>query len=240
VTIRIHIAFMFATLIATSFLHAQTITQDELVHRTQELFDAVVPGNQAPFKEYFADDAMFFDEKGRSMDKAALVADVTPMDKGYSGSIKVVNPKSIITGNTAILSYDCNETETVFGQELHARYHETDTWLYRNNKWQIAAAQVLRYYEDPAPGKADPKKLAEFAGSYELAPGMTMTVFTDGQNLYLKRAESPKQMLIPETSDIFFRQGREGRLLFRRGDDGKVDAIINRRNNEDIVWKRIK
>jgi hypothetical protein len=51
------------------------ITQDELVRRTQELFDAVAPGNAEPFKKYFADDAMFFDEKGRDMDKAALVKD---------------------------------------------------------------------------------------------------------------------------------------------------------------------
>src|SRR4030095_8779066 len=30
------------------------ITQDELVRRTQELYDAIVPGNQAPWKKYFA------------------------------------------------------------------------------------------------------------------------------------------------------------------------------------------
>src|ERR1043166_5261307 len=70
-----------------------TITQDELVRRTQELFDAIVPGDQEPFKKYFADDAMFFDEKGRSMDKAALVKDVQPLPKGYSGTLKLMRPK---------------------------------------------------------------------------------------------------------------------------------------------------
>src|SRR4051794_32055365 len=59
-----------------------TITQDELVRRTQELFDSVAPGNQEPFKKYFADDAMFFDEKGRNMDKTALVKDIQPMPQG--------------------------------------------------------------------------------------------------------------------------------------------------------------
>jgi hypothetical protein len=65
------------------------ITQDELVRRTQELFDSVAPGDQAPWKKYFADDCMYFDEKGWSMNKAALVADVTPMPPGFSGSIKI-------------------------------------------------------------------------------------------------------------------------------------------------------
>src|SRR5205807_9669818 len=35
------------------------ITQDELVRRTQELYDAIVPGNQAPWKKYFAEDCIF-------------------------------------------------------------------------------------------------------------------------------------------------------------------------------------
>ena len=39
------------------------------------------------------------------------------------------------------------------------------------------------------------------------------------------------------SSSLFFRPGVEGRRLFRRNDNGKVDALIDRRNNEDVVWK---
>src|SRR5438876_3841813 len=138
------------------------ITQDELVRRTQELYDAIAPGNQAPWKKYFADDCIFADEKGRTMDKAKLVADITPMPAGYSGSIKIDNVQNRILGDTAVLSYDLNETETIFGQNLTARYHTTDTWLRRNGEWKIIASQAHRYYEDPAVGKADPKKFGDF------------------------------------------------------------------------------
>src|SRR6266481_5113152 len=41
------------------------ITQRELERRTQELFDAVAPGDQTPWKKYYAEDSMYFDEKGR-------------------------------------------------------------------------------------------------------------------------------------------------------------------------------
>ena len=57
------------------------------------------------------------------MDKTSLVNDVTPLPKGYFGSIKVVNAKSRIMGTTAILTHDLNETETIFGQSMTARYH---------------------------------------------------------------------------------------------------------------------
>src|SRR5580765_4836186 len=74
--------FLIAVLLMAAFAAAlrgladePAITQDELVRRTQELFDSIAPGNAEPFKKYFAEDAMFFDDKGRSMDKAALVND---------------------------------------------------------------------------------------------------------------------------------------------------------------------
>ena len=216
------------------------ITEEELVRNTQEIFDSVAPGNAEPFRKYFAEDAMFFDEKGRSMDKAALVKDVQPLPKGYSGTIKLVRPKSHIEDNVAILSYDLDETETIFGQSMTARYHETDTWMRRGDKWQIVAGQVLRYYEDPAPGKADTSKFPMYIGTYQLGTERMMTVTAENGHLYSQRNNRPREELIPEASDIFFRKGVEGRILFGVGEGGKVTSLIDRRNNEDVVWIKMK
>src|SRR6266516_2374855 len=168
------------------------ITQDERVRRTQELYDAFVPGNQAPWKKYFADDCIFADE-----------------------------------------------TETIFRQNLKARYHVTDTWLQRDGNWHIIASQAHRYYEDPAMGKANPKKFAYYIGTYELAPGQTRSVSAEGDRLFVER-NGKKEELLPETSEIFFRKGVEGRILFRYAGAGKVDALIDRRNNEDVIWRKTK
>jgi Domain of unknown function (DUF4440)/Domain of unknown function (DUF3471) len=213
------------------------ITQDDLVRHTQELYDAIVPGDQAPWKKYFADDCIFADEKGRVFDKPKLIADITPLPPGYSGAIKIENAQSRIIGNTAILSYDANETETIFGQNLTARYHITDTWVQRDGNWQIIASQAHRYYEDPATGKANPKKFADFIGAYELASGQTRSVTSEGDKLFVER-KGKKEQLLPETSELFFRKGVEGRILFRYGATGKVDALIDRRNNEDVIWRK--
>jgi hypothetical protein len=215
------------------------ITQEELVRRTQELMDSVVPGNQEPWKQYFADDATYFDEKGRAMDKPALVKDVSPMPAGYSGTIKLIHAKSHIFGDTAILSYDLDETETIFGQNLKARYHGTDTWLRRNGNWQIVAGQMLRYYEDPASGDVDAKRFRDYLGTFELAPGTTREVTFDGHNLYAQRSGREKEVLIPEAPDIFFRPGVEGRILFPHADGHLAMILVDRRNNEDVLWKRV-
>ncbi len=233
VSAAIHLAFAGDTPASTS------ITQQELVRRSQELFDAVITGNQEPWKKYYADDCIFADEKGRKLNKTQLVADITPLPKGYSGTIKIVQPESRIVGDTAVLSYDLDETETIFGQNLKARYHEIDTWLRRNGQWQIIAAQAHRYYEDPAVGKTDAKRFSDFAGTYELATGQTRTVSVDGGELFVER-NGKREQLFPESCDLFFRKGVEGRILFRSDANGKVDALIDRRNNEDVIWRKTK
>ncbi len=215
------------------------ITEQELVRRTQELYDSIVSGNQTPWKKYFADDCTFSDEKGRTLDKTKLVADITPLPKGYSGAIKIENVISRIIGDTAILSYDANETETIFGQNLRARYHVTDTWLRRNGEWKIIASQAHRYYEDPAVGKADPRKFGDFIGTYELAPGQIRSITVENENLFIER-KGKKEQLLPETSDLFFRKSIEGRILFHYDANGKVDSLADRRNNEDVIWRKIK
>lgn len=239
VCILLIIIGLFSTAGCFRFTIRAAITQDELVRRTQELVDSVGGGDKGPWRKYFSDDCLFFDERGRSMSKETLVADIEPLPAGYSGNIQVKNAKSHIEGSVAILSYDLDESETVYGQEMKARYHETDTWIRRGGgEWQIVAGQVLRYYEDPAAGESDVRKYADYVGVYEAAAGKTMTVSLEDGQLFRQRGDGPKQELIPEAEGIFFRKGVEGRTLFRRGADGKVDTLIDRRNNEDIAWKR--
>ncbi|HEX3879197.1 MAG TPA: DUF4440 domain-containing protein [Bryobacteraceae bacterium] len=218
----------------------QSITQQELVRRTQELFDAVASGDKRPWEKYFANDSTYFDERGRRMDKKALLDDQAPLPQGYSGSIKVLNPLSRITGDTAILSYDLDESENVFGQNMKARYHGTDTWVRRNGEWQILAGQMFRYYEDPAPGEQTPKKFPDYTGTYELGPGKTIEVSVDAGHLYLQKSGRPRDLLIPEAPDIFFRKGIEGREVFHRNAQGRVESLLDRRNNEDIVYRKMR
>jgi hypothetical protein len=64
-------------------------------------------------------------------------------------------------------------------------------------------------------------------------------VTAEGDRLFIER-NGKKEQLLPETSEIFFRKGVEGRILFRYADTGKLDALIDRRNNEDVIWRKTK
>jgi hypothetical protein len=88
--------------------------------------------------------------------------------------------------------------------------------------------------------KSDPAKYKDYIGTYRLAPGNIRTVSAEGTSLYVQRTGGPKILLLPEAPDLFFRKGVEGRILFRRNADGKVDTLVDRRNNEDVLWKRAR
>lgn len=141
-------------------------------------------------------------------------------------------------GDAAVLAFDAIETETVFGSTLHAKYRMTDTWMYRNHKWQIAAAETLRYYADPAAGSVRAQVLDDYVGTYELAPGTVLTVRREGDQLYAQRSSRKAYQLLPELQDVFFRPGVEGRRIFHRYGSGRVDELIDRRDNEDLIWKK--
>ncbi|MEO6798728.1 MAG: nuclear transport factor 2 family protein [Rhodanobacter sp.] len=229
-----------ASLLAACRMHGSpTMTQDGLLRLTPKRMRAVGAGNPVPFEEQFADDALIFNERGRSMDKTQLLKQITPLPKGDAGTLDVVNPASRRVGDVIAFSYDLDETETIFGQRNEARYHETDTWVKQSGKWQIIAEQVLRYYMDPAPGQANLSRYPLYPGTYQLGPGVTLTVSQEGSNLYAQESGKKKELLIPEATDIFFSKGVEGRELFKSDGQGNVVAYIQRRNNEDLIWNRL-
>jgi hypothetical protein len=79
-----------------------------------------------------------------------------------------------------------------------------------------------------------PKKFGDFIGTYELAPGQTRSVTAEGEKLFVERKGKKEELnkekqLFPETSDLFFRKGVEGRILFHYDATGKVESLIDRR-----------
>jgi uncharacterized protein DUF4440 len=235
------LGFLFALLFAcpsSGASNSPTITQNELIQRTQQLLDAYAPGDRGPFRLYVAEDAMFFDDD-TDMNKEALLESIRPLPSGYSGSIRIERAKARFAPGVAVLVFDAIETETVFGQVLHARYHMTYTWLFRNDQWQIVAGETHRYYEDPAAGKVAAEKLVDYVGRYQLSPGVIVEITQSENQLFAQRGSQKRYRLVPESQDVFFRPGVEGRRLFQRDASNHVDMMIDRRNNQDLLWKKI-
>ncbi len=150
--LKLHAAkaiFFLLMIILPCGSHAgETITPDELLRRTQDLFNAIAASDSAPWQKYLAADCMYFDEKGRALNKSNLVQEAAQLPKGYWLKFTIENTQSRIFDATAIFSYEVVEDLKIYGQQLGAKFHMTDTWIRRNGEWQITAAQAFRYYGD--------------------------------------------------------------------------------------------
>jgi hypothetical protein len=216
-------------------------TEKELVAIAQELYDAIAVGNKVPWEKYLADDMIYTDENWQILSKKDLVEGLRPLPKGYAGSIRIAKVQSRINGDAAVLSYRALEEETIFGQKLTPIYLVTDTYFKRNGQWQMIASHVIVM---PSERKAIalPLDLFEsFVGEYELTPGVTYTISLEGGKLMGQRTGRAKEELLPADNNTFFRKGTiRGEKVFVRDANGRVTQMLDRRENSDLVWKKIK
>lgn len=78
-----------------------------------------------------------------------------------------------------------------------------------------------------------PKVLAEYAGTYEMAPGMNMVIALDGDRLTGKLGAQPAIPLFAESETKFFVKAVDAQLEFGRDDKGAVAYLVLHQNGRD-------
>jgi hypothetical protein len=220
---------------------ADLATEKELVRIAQELYDAIAVGNKAPWEKYVADDLIYTDENWQILTKKDLLAGLRPLPKGYSGSIRIANVRSRINVDSAVLSYRALEEEFIFGQKLAPIYLVTDTYFKRNGRWQMIASHVIVIPSERTPVAVSPEAYKLIAGQYELTTGVIYNITIEGTKLMGQRTGRDKEELLPADVSTFFRKGTiRGEKVFVRDASGRVTAMLDRRENNDLSWKKIK
>jgi hypothetical protein len=110
--------------------------------------ESVATGDSSVVERILADDFVGVDPKGALYDKSTMVSETRDASKhfvsNHANEIKVR-----FYGDTAVAQG--NETwERRSGDQLRGRFVWTDTWVKRNGKWQIVAAEDLIAPEKPA------------------------------------------------------------------------------------------
>ena len=220
---------------------ADAATEAELVRIGQELYDAIAVGNKLPWEKYVADDIIYTDENWHILTKKDLLDGLSPLPKGYSGSIRMASIQSRINGDAAVLSYRALEEEYVFGQKLTPIYLVTDTYFKRDGHWQLVASHVIVMPGERKSVVMNSNLYRPFVGQYELTQGVTYTIAFEGEKLIGQRSGREKEELVPADENTFFRKGSiRGEKVFARDASGHVTAMLDRRENNDLTWKKIK
>ena len=213
-----------------------------LKQATQELLDAIAPGSKSVWERYLAAGSIYADEEGRVLTKDELLKELTPLPKGYVGSIKIGDTKALVQDNVVVLSHRDREELELYNQKIVTYYHMTNTWArQRDGQWQVVATQVMAIPNERKPSAIDPKGLDAYVGQYELAPDVVYTITREGDKLFGQRTGRAKEELLPLCTDVFYRKGVwRGEKVFERGAQGRVDRMLDRRENNDLIWKKVK
>jgi hypothetical protein len=140
-----------------------------------------------------------------------------------------------------VLSYRALEEETVFGQKLTPIYLVTDTYFKRNGQWQLVASHVSVLPSERKAVSVNAKRSEKLVGEYELSPGTTYTITIEGNKIIGQRSGRPKEELLAADEHTFFPKGSvRGEKVFVEDASGRTVRMLDRRENNDLVWNKVK
>ncbi|HWW59935.1 MAG TPA: nuclear transport factor 2 family protein [Thermoanaerobaculia bacterium] len=228
-------------LLCASPAFAQSRDEQELKSIAQSLLDAVTHGDTMAWELNLHRDFVLTDEEGNLVTRAAMLNHLRALPPVTSDRLHLGPTVVRRIGNVAILNHRDREQSEVYGQPIEAEYQTTDTYVKVGGKWKLIASHVMAL---PAPRKGiaiDAAKLRDAEGTYEVAPGITYSVrAVDGVLLGQRSGEAPEKLL-PAGVDLYFREGTvRGEKLLARDAGGNVVALVDRRDNIDVVWKKVR
>ena len=223
-----------------AFAESDAEVETKLVALTQELMDALIPGNADAWQRILADDAIVIDEFGRIQNKKEAVESVHPFPKGFSGSIEIRDTSARVHGDSAVLKGEMYEKEGVFDQNLVVRYIFANTFVRQDGEWKLVAAMDVTLPTEPPKLGIAGIVPSDYAGAFSYGPGHTWSVAADnGQLYYTTKPGGPHTTLDAIGKDVFMTGGDERNLvIFRRDASGSVAELIERRKFNDLHMKR--
>ena len=120
-------------------------TERYILDSERQWAESVATGDTSAIERILADDFIGIDPKGRLYNKQQMIRETRDAPK-YFVSNRLNDVKVRFYGNTAIAQG--SETWEKHSDE-RGRFVWTDTWLQRNGRWQIVAAEDLIAPEKP-------------------------------------------------------------------------------------------
>jgi len=143
-------------------------------------------------------------------------------------------------GDNAVATYIADESLDYHGQAIKTQFRTTDSWHQASGQWRMVSSMTLAVLKDPPAIALPAATLADYAGHYDLTPAIHYTIRVDGTRLLGARDGGGKEVeLKAEAADLFFVPGApRSRKVFFRDASGRVTGFADRREGNDIVWRR--
>ena len=105
----------------------KTKVEAELKRMTNELLDAIAPGDVAVWKRYAHDRLLFVSENNLRLTRGQLLEEMQPLPKGLIGELEVGTFHAVLHGNVAVTTYVADVRLDYHGQLIEQQFRITDT-----------------------------------------------------------------------------------------------------------------
>ena len=212
---------------------------NKLMQLEQQLNDDL-PGDSILWAKYLDPEWYIIDENGNGITREDFLKSFHPFPKNVSGYIKIINPVFTFHDNIAVVHYVADEHENYYGNQLHTTYGTMDAWYKKDTSWMMLGMVSFEIPALPPAIKVDSDILKLYTGIYKLSDSNTAIVTLKSDTLYLQKNQHPQTALFAETANIFFRNGdARGRKFFVKDDKGQM-LMLERRNGQDVVWRKLR
>ena len=147
----------------------------------------------------------------------------------------------LLSGGIAIV--DCDETEIIpFGtRQVRFPYHETDVFVFRNEKWLFLQHAETRSLNQPTPPTFDNSFLDDYVGRYDWWPGYSETYTRKGNTLFvLGTGDTLATPMRQVTDESFSNIGDPSLIIFVRNAQGKVtNEVVHDAGGQIFVAKKV-
>lgn len=98
-------------------------------------------------------------------------------------------------------------------------------------------------FEEPRDRKTvavDPKIFDDYAGEYEIAPGVILTITRDGEHLMAQTKGQPRAEIFPSSDTEYFSRRVDVQIKFVKNEQGQVTGMVIVQNGRNIPARKIK
>ena len=167
-------------------------------------------GDASAWGMHVAERCVLIEAGGRVLSKAQRMAEIRPVAGteafvGYTFSAVVSDIRATDFGDTIILTY---------------RENDTETYTRLKGEWQLIAWTENSLPAAPPTVKLNPQLYDKYVGTYEVNPKATFTVTRDGNRLMGRYAGEEKFELLPASKSNFFTHGDSAVYAFFGIDQG--------------------
>lgn len=216
-------------------------------NRTALFLDLVTQRNSPTDKQSWgrnvATDAIWI---GRGL-RVARRTEVEALQMGTGKSVEIQDFEAHDYGDTAVLTYVVVEHHPQDGGERIVRLRKLDTYLLRDQRWQLVSNAEMVGRPDRKSVAIDPAVLDRCVGEYELrADGKPIhsKVWREGSKLYAQTEGQEKGELLPLSATVFFDaaepqdDGPENEFV--TGADGRATEWIYRAAGVEFRSRRVR